>query len=412
MSTTVVSLIGIQDPSGQIWEGATVTYNVLLNGPAPIMYEGSDIPDEYLFPQSIILDGSGDGTFTVPDSVDITPVNSLWKVTINPNASTQGTTIYIFITGSAMDISTIVNTALATPGVSPLVVPRAYSDDEIISLNVDGQLYFNTGSDEGLRVWQDGAFVAVGSGGGGGFTVTGSPSVPSPAYVPIYQGGSSDTAVWGNLTQDDILPGFSISSFAGGSTVEIGAAIVNPAFTASYSSLPDSADITNTDGIDSPLTLTTPFTSGTVTGTFTKSSAGSTVFTLHATKSGNTKTATQTISSLPRNFGGVGTAGATGATASGTTAVLAGATGTLASAGLFSSPVGVTFGTYTPSGQKVYVLTTGGSHAFKDAITGFAFAFNTPTSVSFTNQNGDVVAMDLYESTNTLTGTFEPECVS
>lgn len=209
------------------------------------------------------------------------------------------------------------------------------------------------------------------------------------------------------LTQDDILPGFTISSFGGGSTVEVGATVTNPAFTASYSSTPVSANITNTDGIGSPLTLTTPFTSGTVTGAFIHTTATSTTFTLNATQ-GVTKTATTAINWQPRTFAGVGTAGATGATSTGTTAVLTGATGTLASAGLNNQT------TYaaTPSSQKVYILMTGGAHTFKDAATGFAFAFNSPTSISFVNANGSTVAMFLYESANTLSGSFSIQVVN
>lgn len=235
-----------------------------------------------------------------------------------------------------------------------------------------------------------------------GVTVSGT---PGSSTVPVASSGTA--GAWRRLTQDDILPGFTITSFAGGSSVEVGATVTNPSFTASYSSTPASAIITNTDGIGSPLTLTTPFTSGTVTGAFTHTTATSTTFTLNAT-SGVTKTATTAINWQARTFSGVGTAGATGATATGTTAVLTGATGTLASAGLNNQA------TYAanPSAQKVYILMTGGSHTFKDAATGFAFAFNTPTSVSFVNVNGATVAMFLYESTNTLTGTFTIQVVS
>jgi hypothetical protein len=228
-------------------------------------------------------------------------------------------------------------------------------------------------------------------------------------YVPIASNGT--TAVWGQLTQDMILPGFTISTFSGGSNVEIGASVVNPAFTASYSSTPTSATITNTDGTDSPHNLTTPFTSATITGTFVKTTQTTTTFTLTAIKT-STKTASQTINWLPRVFGGVGAAGATSSvTASGTTAILSNSA-VLASLGLSASQVGSTFGPFSPSGQKIYLLLIGGTHTFKDASTGFAFAFNTPTAVSFVNANGSTVSMFLYESSNTLTGTFSVQVVN
>jgi hypothetical protein len=234
------------------------------------------------------------------------------------------------------------------------------------------------------------------------------PTAPSDSDVYIWNG--SEYALR-KLTLDDLSPAFAIDSFSGGSTVEIGATVTNPAFTASYSSTPASAQITNTASIDSPIVLTTPFTAGTVTGAFTETIETNVTFTLTAVGA-TTQTATQTIAFEPRMFGGVGTSGATGATASGSTAALVGATGTLANEGLSDNPVGSVYGPFSPSGQKVYLFLTGGSHTFKDNGTGFAFPFNAPTAVSFVNQNGSTVPMYLYESTNTLTGSYSILVVS
>ena len=234
------------------------------------------------------------------------------------------------------------------------------------------------------------------------------PTPPVDLQLYIWNGAEYQLR---QLTQDDILPAFAIDSFTGGSTVEIGATVTNPVFAATYSSLPVSAEITNTDGIDSPLVLTTPFTAGTVVGAFTSSVEANVTFTLTAVAA-TTKTATQTIFFAPRMFGGVAAPGATGATASGSTAILTGVSGTLANEGLTDNPVGSTYGPFTPAAQCVYLLLTGGAHTFKDASTGFAFAFNAPTPVAFVNQEGAAVAMYLYQSTNTLTGTFSVLVVS
>lgn len=253
------------------------------------------------------------------------------------------------------------------------------------------------------------------SGGGNATELQGIPiSTTSPVQsaVPVYDISSSQYDIR-PLTQDDIAAGFTIISFTCGlcTTVEIGATVNNPAFTASYSSTPSSASITNTLGINSPFSLTTPFTSGTVIGVFTQSIQATTTFTLTAIGT-STKTATKTINWYPRSFGGVGAAGATSSvTASGTTAVLSNGA-VLASAGLSASNVGQVFGPYTASGQKIYILCIGGSHTFKDSVTGFAFAFNTPTLISFVNVNGATVTMYLYESTNLLTGSYSILVVS
>lgn len=271
------------------------------------------------------------------------------------------------------------------------------------------------------------ALINSGGGGGGGSVtfggdlignsvhqvVVGLQSVPvsstSPiqSAVPVYDVSNTRYDIR-KLTQDDISPGFAISSFSGGSVVEVGATITNPSFTASYASTPVSAYISNTDSIDSPLNLISPFTSATVVGSFTHTTPNaSVVFTLNASAAVS-KSATQTISYLSRTFSGVGTASATSATTSGNNALLVGATGTLSGSstfgGLFSSVVGQSFGPFTPTNQKIYILTIG-SHTFLDQ-NGFAFVFNAPTSFSFTNQNGSVFSMVLYESTNLLSTSF------
>ncbi len=236
-------------------------------------------------------------------------------------------------------------------------------------------------------------------------------TTPVQSAVPVYDTSGSQFSVR-KLTLDDLGPAFAISSFSGGSTVEVGATVTNPAFTASYSSTPTSAQITNTDGTDSPKVLTTPFTSGTVTGAFTKSTVATVTFTLTAIGA-TTKTSTQAIAFQARSFFGIAGAGATSATASGNTAVLVGASGTLSNNGLASSVVNTSFGPLSPTNQKIYFLCihTSSAHTFKDQ-NGFGFAFNAPTTFSFTNQNGSVLSYDLYESTNLLSTSFTITVVS
>jgi hypothetical protein len=198
---------------------------------------------------------------------------------------------------------------------------------------------------------------------------------------------------------------FSITSFTGGETVEVGAAVVNPVFAATYSTTPASANITNTDAIDSPHVLTTPFTAATLAGTFTKSTPAATTFTLSATQ-GGTQTATQTINWEAAIFSGIGTAGATNAvTAAGTTAVLSTAD-VLARVQLGAEAVGQVFGPFAPAGQVIYLLLLGGTHTFLDPATGFPFAINAAIPVTFVNAHGATVPMYLYQSTNPLFGTF------
>jgi len=215
----------------------------------------------------------------------------------------------------------------------------------------------------------------------------------------------------GSTITVSLATAFSITSFTGGSTVELGYSVVNPTFAATYSVTPASASITNTDNISSPTNLTTPFTAATIVGTFQHPSTSTTTFTLTATQ-GATLTATQAINWQPAIFGGVGTAGATSSvTASGTTAILSNGN-VLPRLQLGVETVGETFGPFNPSGQVIYLLLTGGSHTFIDAGTGFPFAFNAPITVGFVNVNGVTVPLYLYQSTNALYGTYTPKVSS
>jgi hypothetical protein len=186
--------------------------------------------------------------------------------------------------------------------------------------------------------------------------------------------------------------------------LEAGVTTTNPAgFTASYTNptVPTSASLS--DGINSPVSCTSSFTACSLPHSYCTVGQGLTTitFTLTAVGSGQTLTPSQSTTCTYRTFAGAGTAGATGATASGTSAALVGATGTLASGGLGNQ------GSYscTASSQKCYVIMQGGSHTFTSG--GFSFPMLTPTSLTFTDQDGVVISgYFIYESANTLTGTF------
>jgi len=205
---------------------------------------------------------------------------------------------------------------------------------------------------------------------------------------------------------------FTINSFTGcNGSLELGATVVNPVCTATYSTTPTSATITNTDGISSPTNMISPFTSTTITGSFVHTSIATTTMTLTAVGT-STQTATQAYTWNPRIFAGVGASGATSTvTASGTNAVLS-TSDVIPSIQIGPESVGQTIGSFSPSGQVIYLLLTGGSHTFIDVGTGFPFAFNAPLTVSFVNANGVTITMYLYASTNSLTGTFTPKIVS
>jgi hypothetical protein len=233
---------------------------------------------------------------------------------------------------------------------------------------------------------------------------------PTYAYDVVLSGGVAPNNFAAPVTLVGLFPfgssspppSFSITTFTGGGMFELGFSLVSPAFTATYSGTPTSANITNTDGTSSPTNLTAPYTSGTIPGTFVHSVAATVTWTLHATNGTSSGTMNATGSWAERIFGGIGSAGgATGATASGTTAVLVGDTGTLTSVQLGPEVVGQAIGPLTPpgGGAYIYVLLAGGAHTFTDNSTGFTFPVNAPTAVTFVNVNGVSLSMFLYQST-------------
>ena len=201
---------------------------------------------------------------------------------------------------------------------------------------------------------------------------------------------------------------FSILSFTGcNGVLELGTTITNPVCSATYSAMPTSASITNTDAVSSPTNLVSPFTSATIMGNFVHTATTTTTFTLTAVGT-STQTATQTYQWKVRIFGGVGTAGATStATASGTTAILS-TSDVLGSIQLGPETIGQTFAPFNPSGQVIYLLLAGGSHTFVDAGTGFPMAFNAPITVTFVNAHGVTTTLYLYATTYSLYGTYTP----
>jgi len=253
------------------------------------------------------------------------------------------------------------------------------------------------------------------SGGGGGATlptnalVYGTSSSTSRAATAAdltgLTGLGSVAAATFGLTLSNLPSGLSFTSFTTSTpTQELGATVTNPVFSSAFSGATvTGSSITNTDSVASPTTCTTPFTSCTITGTFSHSSNATVTFTDTITGSdGTSPSRTATVSWYPRFFGGVGTAGATGATSSGTSAVLTGATGTLASLGIAATQTG-TF-SFTPSSQYIYLILQGSSHTF--TVNTFATTF-TSTAISFTNINGVSVPTEyLYVSPTFYTGTY------
>lgn len=378
----------VTDSSAQIWASATWVANINVpSGGTPMWISGGAVPRSYTGQ----LDSTG--TFVsgsvVGRNSQIVPAGTTWTFTMFSLTSSAPSIVGpLTITGTTYAAGAVISPAISPPIVTSSNLSYAYAPGEVIN-PVNGNGYVNTIS-KSLFLYNNG-WVAMG-GGCTGSSVTG--NVAFNNQVGQFQSGC--------LASVGSPFSASISCTAAGS-FEIGFVTTSPnTCTFGYSN-GTAASGTLTDGTNTT-TLTTPYTSGALAFTY----SSNTTFTLHATATNSQTTSPSTSATFtPRVFAGVGTSGATGATASGTTAVLVGATGTLPSAGLGDQG---SYGPFTPSNQSIYLILTQGSCTFTSG--GFNFPMNTPTAITFVNQYGTSVSEFLYQSTNLLSATFTlvPTC--
>ena len=231
------------------------------------------------------------------------------------------------------------------------------------------------------------------------------------ALVGSTDGGLCPSFV--QLTQDDILPGLSVSiSGSGNGTFEAGQTWTTTGITASpacnavgvtHCVLSDTlANSDNDLGVANPLSA--PLS------TYAESTNGSTVgITLNLTqnsvnKNSNTLTSTWWF----RSYSGVNaSASCTSSTASGNNAALVGCSGTLTGSSPANVGVGTTF-TLTPSGSEYayfQCVHTASAHTFHDQ-SGFTFPLTVINTFSFTDQYGAAASFDLYQNSNPITQSY------
>jgi hypothetical protein len=200
-------------------------------------------------------------------------------------------------------------------------------------------------------------------------------------------------------------------------TYEAGFTTTNPMTFGFVYAYGTTASATLGDGTNT-VTLTTPFTSGSLPYSYCTVGEGVSAFTftLSATSTSPVQASNPTagVNCLPRSYVGTGTGGhATGVTVIGTSAALVGATGTLTNGGLETSNVGQTFTVTTSGTQYVYLLLvsnvsnpTGGSFTTPGPTV---FQMNAPTTITVAGQYGGTWTGYLYRSVNSfVSGTTNP----
>lgn len=242
--------------------------------------------------------------------------------------------------------------------------------------------------------------IFTGGGGGGGL-----PSMDGHALQFLRVKQDESDAEWVQLTQDMIGAAFGISSFSGpGTVVEVGAAVTDPAFTASYNRPAAAATLDDGSGA---LALGSPFTSFAYNGLGTLPARGyqktgvnqSVTWTLAAHETdGPTRTAGYTTTWEARAYFGIQTPGTINA------AFITG----LPSNALEPS-LARTVAYPAPGGTKklYYAFPTvfGAPTRFIDVNTGFGIPFSkVGSAIAVTNGFGVVINYDVWASDQLLVG--------
>jgi hypothetical protein len=212
-----------------------------------------------------------------------------------------------------------------------------------------------------------------------------SPSAPTNSQVLAWNNTNGDWEPT-TLTQDQVAPAFTIS-LAGGGFVEVKHSIVHPAFTATYSTPPTSAVLTDSVPNSPQNVISTP-TSFSSTHTYVGNTFNSSVtFTLTAGNGIVTKTANTTLTWVQRTYYGVGPAGQNSAA--------------------FITSLG---GQFLTNSQPTSFNVTAGVNQYiyfapTFSVGGFAGGFNlVSNTIAVTNAFGFTENYQLWQSTNANLG--------
>ncbi len=222
-------------------------------------------------------------------------------------------------------------------------------------------------------------------------------AAPPDAVIPIVAGGVNYKIKLQNL----LAPAYDITAFAAVTpTVEVGATVTNPAFTAAHNHTPSvSLTLTNNKTGEAKNVLGTPTSFSSSAGSQVLNTVGGTwVFTLSGVDITGSDSFVATITARQRNVAGVVTTGNT----SPATLYAAQISNALASSGAFSF-------TFTDDGthevQFMRRAAYGAPTSVKDNATGFGVSYSLVGAFSWTNPSGFAESFNLYKLDNPVNGT-------
>lgn len=226
-------------------------------------------------------------------------------------------------------------------------------------------------------------------------------SAPADAMIPIVAGGVNYKITKANL----LAAAYDITSFAAVTpTVEVGATVANPAFTAAHNHLPSvSLTLTNNKTGEAKNVLGTPTAPASSAGSQVLNTVGAQwIFTLTGVDVTGTDAATAAITARQKNFAGKPAVGNT-------------SPATLAA--------GATYAVLDSDGAFTFTITDDGTHEVqfmrrtaygapsyvKDSATGFGVSYTLVGTSSYTNAQGFAENFNLYKLDVAINGTKQIE---
>lgn len=167
-STTVTATV--VDQNGQPWlDGVYQVDLVNQRGGVPVWTGGAfsqHIPPTH-------LDFTGSFSISLPDNNYITPVGTVWKFTLCPNASSACGQLQTAVNGATVNLSTAITAAIPSVSVNPGAgLAKAYSDAEVkvsgFIPNSQATLYYNVTANC-IKFYDGTAWACTGTGAPGVF---------------------------------------------------------------------------------------------------------------------------------------------------------------------------------------------------------------------------------------------------
>lgn len=163
----------VVDPDGVTWGNGSWSVS-FVPMPANTKYNrysiGGGSLDPAILQQRGQLSPTGTFSFLVYDSTLITPIGSMWMLTVNPNASAPGCSLLFVAVGDNLNVSAALFNVMVAPRFTASPGSFGYTDGEAQISFSGGSTYYNVVMQR-QRNWDGTKWISQGGGGGSGSPV-------------------------------------------------------------------------------------------------------------------------------------------------------------------------------------------------------------------------------------------------